>query len=72
MCQSVPPVLSPDITEMSLAVFFALSLQILIYNDEILPEFLFSRLNSPSPLNLSSYEGCSSPLIILQAPVSLG
>jgi len=46
------------------SVFFAPSLQTHIHIAKIPPSLLFSRLNSPRSLSLSSYVRCSSPLII--------
>ena len=47
------------------SVFFASSLQVLIYINKNPPSLLFSRLNSLSFLSLSLYVRCSCPLIIL-------
>lgn len=41
--------------------------QILIHIDKIPLRLLFSRLNSPRSLSLSSYKRCSRPLIIFVA-----
>lgn len=49
------------------SIIFSPSLQVFINGAEILPNLLFSRLNSPSSLSPSSQEGCSNPFIIFVA-----
>jgi len=53
---------------MSLCLLLVSSLQVLEDRNEVLQQgLLFSKLNKPNFLNLSSQERCSSPLMILVA-----
>lgn len=52
-------------------VFFGLSFQVFIHINRIPLNLPFTRLSSPNFLSLSSYDRCSSPLIIFVAIASL-